>query len=251
MLERDILDASVDALAALVAALTPAELSASAYPADWSVTDVLSHLGSSAEIFTNSIEAALGAAEVPPQPIWDAWNAKDADTKVADCLRADRALVARVDALTADERATFHYKMGPLALDLPAFLRLRINEHTLHRWDIEVVRDPQAGLASAAVPLIMEAVPMIAGWAGRPPASGARVEYTVQAREPDARFTFAIGPGEVRLAPVAAANETADIELPAEALIRLVYGRLDVAHTPPFVGDGAILDEMCAVFPGL
>lgn len=251
MLELDVLRDSVRELRAFVESLSPTELSASAYPADWSVADVLSHLGSGAEIFTNSIDAALGAAEVPPQPIWDAWNAKEPDTKAADCVRADQALVARLDALTDDERAGFKYRMGPLDLDLAAFIRLRINEHTLHRWDVAVVRDAQAALSSAAVPMVLESVPMIAGWAGRPPASGARADYRVHTSEPDAHFTFTIAPGEVRLTPETATSEPVDIELPAEALIRLVYGRLDVAHTPPFGGDGAILDEMCAVFPGL
>jgi hypothetical protein len=40
-----------------------------------------------------------------------------------------------------------------------------------------------------------------------------------------------------------------DLVLPAEALIRLVYGRLDPEHTPP-VGGTADLDELRRVFPG-
>ena len=41
-----------------------------------------------------------------------------------------------------------------------------------------------------------------------------------------------------------------DLELPAEAFARLVYGRLDAAHTPAFTGDAALLDSLRAVFPG-
>ena len=51
-----------------------------------------------------------------------------------------------------------------------------------------------------------------------------------------------LGPGEPGLAP--------DLELPAEALCRLVYGRLDPDHTPAFTGDGELLDSLRAVFPG-
>jgi len=249
--ERDILDASVTALGDRVASMSPGELGASAYPAGWSVADVCSHLGSSAEIFTNSIDVALGGAELPPQPIWDAWNAKEPEEQAADFRRADRALVDRLDALTADERENFAFKMGPLDLDFTTFVRLRINEHTLHRWDIEVARDPQAALSADAVPLILEQVPMIAGWAARPRATANRAEYSVRTTAPDARFVCTIAPNEVHLVATEASAEPADIVLPAEALIRLVYGRLDVAHTPPFEGDGAILDEICAMFPGL
>lgn len=42
-----------------------------------------------------------------------------------------------------------------------------------------------------------------------------------------------------------------DITMPAEAFIRLVYGRLDPAHTPPSDGDTAHLDELRRAFPGI
>jgi hypothetical protein len=39
--------------------------------------------------------------------------------------------------------------------------------------------------------------------------------------------------------------------MPAEALLRLSYGRLDAAHTPADVeADPADLDRLRAVFPG-
>jgi hypothetical protein len=37
--------------------------------------------------------------------------------------------------------------------------------------------------------------------------------------------------------------------LPAESLVRLVYGRLDPDHTSPVVGPGS-LDDLRPVFPG-
>ncbi len=43
----------------------------------------------------------------------------------------------------------------------------------------------------------------------------------------------------------------ADITMPAEALLRLAYGRLDPVHTPASVtGDAAVLDRLRATFPG-
>ncbi len=39
--------------------------------------------------------------------------------------------------------------------------------------------------------------------------------------------------------------------LPAEAFVRLVYGRLDAAHTPPVDTDGVSLDDLRAAFPGV
>jgi hypothetical protein len=41
-----------------------------------------------------------------------------------------------------------------------------------------------------------------------------------------------------------------DLELPAEAFIRLVYGRLDPDHTPAVTGP-ADLNELRRAFPGV
>jgi len=41
-----------------------------------------------------------------------------------------------------------------------------------------------------------------------------------------------------------------ELRLPAEALIRLVYGRLDEAHTPPAETAGIELDDLRQIFRG-
>jgi hypothetical protein len=39
--------------------------------------------------------------------------------------------------------------------------------------------------------------------------------------------------------------------MPAESLLRLAYGRLDPAHTPPEVsGDTEALEKLRVIFPG-
>ena len=58
-----------------------------------------------------------------------------------------------------------------------------------------------------------------------------------------------MGPDSLKLTPsdlVAAP----DLELPSEAFIRLVYGRLDPAHTPAVTGSPTLLDELRTAFPG-
>jgi hypothetical protein len=41
-----------------------------------------------------------------------------------------------------------------------------------------------------------------------------------------------------------------ELRLPAEAFVRLVYGRLDADHTPAVESAGLELDELRQVFPG-
>ena len=51
---------SHDRLEALVRPLSPEQLRAQSYDTDWTIAQVLSHLGSGAEIATLSLAAALG-----------------------------------------------------------------------------------------------------------------------------------------------------------------------------------------------
>jgi uncharacterized protein (TIGR03083 family) len=124
--------------------LSAEELRMPAYPSEWSLADVFSHLGSGAVIMQLRLDAALAArdlAEGFAQPIWDGWNAKTPEAKAVDALRADRAFLARVESLTDEERARFAFSMASRQFDLGGFLGLRLNEHALHTWDIEVALD--------------------------------------------------------------------------------------------------------------
>jgi uncharacterized protein (TIGR03083 family) len=238
------LTASVERLRALVTRLGPDERRAQAYPTEWTVADVLSHLGSGAVISAGRLDEV----SVEPESIWAEWNAKDPDAKASDALEADRALVERVAAMTDDERAHFTMQMGPMTLDLQTFLRLRLNEHTLHSWDIAVTFEPDAELAADAVDLVLETIPMIAGFAGKP--TGTTRTVTVSTTAPERRFLIELRADGVSLSP-SSDQDSADLELPAEALIRLVYGRLDADHTPALKGADEDLDELRRAFPGV
>jgi len=52
----------------------------------------------------------------------------------------------------------------------------------------------------------------------------------------------------VSLEPSAPAD-VADLTIPAEAFVRLVYGRLDAAHTPAGL-DAALVATLRPIFPG-
>ena len=96
--------ASHDRLSAIVAGLDADGLRKQSYAKEWTIADVLSHLGSGAEIFSLLIEAGVTGAEPPTmdafQPIWDTWNARTPQEQAAQCTAANEALVARVEALT-------------------------------------------------------------------------------------------------------------------------------------------------------
>jgi uncharacterized protein (TIGR03083 family) len=246
--EMTLLRALVAELRDLVPTLGPEGLRLQAYPSEWTVADVLSHLGSGAVIHARRIDEVLGGPDVDAESIWAEWNAKTPDAKATDALQADQALIQRLDGLTDDERARFSLVMGPMTFDLAGFVRLRINEHTLHSWDIAVVFEPTATLSSEAAEVVLGALPMIGRFAGK--ATGTNRQIRVRATDPVRTFAISLSDDGVSLSEYDG-DDAPDLELPAEALVRLVYGRLDAEHTPDFEGDAADLDELRRAFPGV
>ena len=246
----DALRTSTARLRRIVEPLGPEQLSAQSYDAEWSVADVLSHLGSGAVIMHRRIDANLEGVEVAPDfanPIWDEWNAKSPEAKSADSLRADVALTDRFDSLTDEQRSRLVVSMGPVQFDFEHFVGARLNEHVLHTWDIEVAFEPNATVPAEAARFVVDNLAMIVQYTGKP--TGAERDVHVRTVDPARRFTLSLGADGVALV-ADAGDSVPDLELPAEAFARLVYGRLDAAHTPPFRGT-ADLDELRRVFPAV
>ena len=237
-----VLDASAQRLADQVEQLTPQQVRQQAYPSEWTVADVLSHLGSGAVITRLRLDG-----EVDMQAVWDEWNAKDPDAQAADTLVADDVLQARLYTLTAEDRDRMRFAMGPVELDLPTFLRLRLNEHSLHSWDVAVTFDASATLPDDEAELMIDTLPMMIRFAGKP--TGVNRDISIRTVAPNRTFTLALRPDGVTLSPGNFAARS-DLELPAEALIRLVAGRLDPDHTPADIVGASHLDELRKVFPG-
>jgi uncharacterized protein (TIGR03083 family) len=254
-----VLGASVERLHRLASGLTADQIRLPAYPSEWTVAQVLSHIGSGAVIMRRRLEDTLAGHDFDDafmQATWDTWNAKAPDDQAADALVADRALFDALAGVGPDQRDGFRMTFGPLDLDFAAFVALRLNEHGLHTWDIAVVLDPSAGLPADVTGKVVDALERMAGWTGRPAAS----PHTLRIRttDPHRDFTLELGTEHVVLTPSPPAAGTAaaggadtpvDLELPAESFIRLIYGRLDPDHTPPTV-DEAHLDELRHTFPG-
>jgi uncharacterized protein (TIGR03083 family) len=239
--QRAVLTASAERLAALLAPLSPGELRRPAYPTEWTIADVLSHLGSGAVIMRRRLDG-----EVEAQAVWDEWNAKDPEAQADDARAADRALLDRLAALTPEE-AAMRLTMGPMDLDLPTFLGLRVNEHALHTWDVAVTLDAAATIPEAAAALMITTLPMMSRFVGKP--TGAERDITIRTEGPTAYFIVALRPDGVAVS-LSEPVERPDLELTAEAFVRLVFGRLDPDHTPSIQGSPSDLDELRRAFPG-
>ena len=248
---------SHEQLAALVEAMEPAMLRAPSYAREWTIAQVLSHLGSGAEITLGRLRAALGgedtAEQEQMQAIWARWDAMSPDDQAANALATDRLLVERLENLNADELAAVAIEFHGHVLDACRFIGLRLGEHAVHLWDIAVTQHPAAEIDETATQLLIgsENFVRIAGVSGKAGTHNFRVG--IETTGPARSFVLRVGGGAVLLEP-GVVPETGDavIELPATAFVRLVYGRLDPAHTPLFAERGAQpdLDTLRDVFRG-
>ena len=249
---------SHERLASLAGAMGEDQLTGQSYCRDWSVAQVLSHLGSGAEIALLILEATLAGQPMDRDamgPIWDTWNAKTPQQQAADCLPADEAHIKRLEGLSGAELDGISADFFGMKLDAAGLVRMRLSEHAVHTWDVAVSLDPAAEVAPDAVELLLAQLPLLAGWTGQVDAGPFRLR--LRGTGPEADFLLEVT-DKVTLGPwpgTGPAGATADgqVVLPAEALLRLVYGRLDPGHTRSVEvsGEDGLLDRARAVFPGL
>ena len=164
-------------------------------------------------------------------------------------MSANEALVARLESLDSGRLADFELSMFGMTLDAERFMSMRLSEHALHAWDIAVASDPSATVAAGSVALLVDVIGATAARAGKP--SEPSLVGIVTA-EPERRFVLDSGAVTLEALSPDGALPDRSIQLPAEALIRLVYGRVSDAHPPQgtVTGNSVELSELTAIFPG-
>lgn len=244
----DALRSSHERFRSLVSGLSDDQVRGQSYH-DWTIAEVASHLGSQSEIFLGFVEAGVKGTEPPGfetfQPVWDRWNSKPPADQVADSLTAQERLMSAVESERDNGSGTFTVALFGRDQDLDGFAVFRLSEHAVHTWDVAVALDPSATVAADAVEQLLSLLPNLAR--GTKPVSGA-APVVVATTDGHGAYRITLDP-DVTIGPVA--DAPADVQMPSEALLRLVYGRLDPAHTPEGVDDPAgRLDDLRKAFPG-
>lgn len=245
---------SHESLVNSLSGLSDEQVAGRSYADEWSIGQVASHLGSGAEIF--GLFLAAGRRQSPPpgaaefEPIWSRWNAKSPVEQSRDVVPADADFLAAVDALSPEDRAAWSLDMFGTGTDLAGLLRMRLGEHLLHSWDIAVALDPAARVPDAGAALLLDSLPTLVARAAKPMPDPRAVNVLT----PHGNFVLKSAEDGVRLEPATTepVEAAASLRLPAEAFVRLVYGRLDADHTPESVAaEGIDLDDLRAAFPGI
>jgi uncharacterized protein (TIGR03083 family) len=242
-----------DEFVLFVEGLTGADLEKQSGSAEWTVAEVLSHLGSAAEIGLNTLNSGKADRDASPA-VWDRWNAMSPREKASSFVAASGRQVAALEALDDDELANKRIDLGflPAPVDVAFVVGLRSSEVGLHGWDVHMPFDPSAAVAHHLVPTMLDQIPVFASFFAKPTGKTGRVAlattapsraFLLELREDGAALTEE--PGDV---PDAATRVT----MPAEAFLRLTAGRLRPEHTPSAVTvDGELsLDDLRELFPG-
>lgn len=245
-----------DDLAALVPTLTDEQLIGPSGASEWSVSQVLSHMGSGAEITFANYEASLRGDEAPSQDfnesVWARWDALTPQEQAAGVIPVASAVVEFLEALTPDQRETLQVKLGfmPFPLPLTTIVGMRLHENTLHFWDVRVALDSEAQLDETASAVLFEHLDadmgFLLGFIGKADAlaNPARVRVGVS----DLGFVIT----DSVSVTTSIGEATATIHGPLESVLRLTAGRLTPGRTPAAVSvEGNVtLDDLRRVFPG-
>jgi uncharacterized protein (TIGR03083 family) len=256
------LRAEHDSLAATARVLSDQELRLTSGATDWSVAQVLSHLGSGSEILLGVIARARGTSTTKERPsassVWARWDALTPIRQRDEFLVREEELVALFESLDGAERSTLRIDVGfqPEPQSLTAFAGLRLYELALHSWDARVAAAPAAELTTETATVLAEHlagdIGVLVGMIGRAERVGRTVRLDVgsgyQLRVDDAAALVATTTGDL----LTESRPTGTFDGPLEAVLRLIGGRLGLAHTPPDVsvtGD-TTLEELRTVFTG-
>jgi hypothetical protein len=201
------------------------------------------------------LDAGVNGESVPGveamQPVWDAWNAKDPLGQVRDAVDVNERFLARVDTVSGAEREAWALDLFGEQRTFEDFLQMRLAEHAVHTWDIVVTFQPTATVPEDASAYVVGNLAPIAGWTGQK--HDEQVSIEVRTTGPERAFHLDLGPAGVSIAPSSDDTDAgAELSLPAESFVRLVYGRLDPEHTPASVETrGVDLDLLRRTFPGV
>jgi uncharacterized protein (TIGR03083 family) len=241
-----------DHLAEFAAAASDDTLGHQSMCADWNVAQVLSHLGSGAEIG----RATVTGIPVENSEVWARWNAMGPADIASSFVIADEQLVAWYEARSDEELATLqiHLPFLPAPIDAATAAGFRLSELALHSWDVFAAFDARATLAPDATVLLVDRLPMMVGFVGRftpretRPAHDTTIKVTTS--DPERHYELELG-DHLELRPAAGGSSEGELTLPAEALLRLTAGRLPPGREARASITGTLtLHQLRTAFPG-
>ncbi len=245
-----------DELAGIVSGLSDEQLARTSGASEWPVSQVLSHLGSGAEIARAGYVAAVAGADAPGQdfnqPVWDRWNALAPREQAAGFVEHNEALVTWFEELSPHDRENLQIKLGflPDPLPLASVAGMRLHETVQHSWDARVGIDPTAVIDDDVALLLFEHLAGDLGFLLRFTGKADQLGEPARVRIEDTDLTVLVE-DHVSVS-TSATDPTATFHGSPEAALRLLAGRLKAPYVPAGVDvtGNVKLEDLVRVFPG-
>jgi uncharacterized protein (TIGR03083 family) len=247
-----------DDLAGVVSNLSTEDLARTSAASEWDVSQVISHLGSGAEITQAGLAAALAGEEPPAGDfntgVWARWDAMSRQERAEGFLSSSEVLTELYESLDPETKRGLRINLGflPQPISLAQAGGMRLNELSLHSWDVRATFDPSATLHPSGTAALLPGPTMLIGWIAKPDRlDGHSATVAVTTSSPDATFTLHLG-DEVSLGDAGDGAGVDTLHIPAEAWLRLLTGRLAPDHTPEGIETtgSTDLELLRKVFPG-
>ncbi len=226
--------AEIEAIVAGLRAGGEAAWSAPTACAGWVARDVVVHLVGVNQFFLAATRAALEGTTAPSfepaqhearlAPLRQLSN----EALLGGLERSREAYATYLESLS-DQQLSRPVEMPFGALPAWQLDGVTLNEIAIHHWDLRARREADARISAEAVPMLLPvnlgAVALLAN--GEKPDGTWQLDLTGPAGGP---LTIRAQGGQVTAQPGPAPNPDARLALEAEALIRLIWGRLDLAE---------------------
>jgi len=244
------LQASYNRLCDLVVGADQETLEGPSGCATWSLAQLLSHLGSGAEIFAATLDMFAASGTTPDisvnEEIWARWNALNSVTQARRWHEVDGALIERLRGGRQELDRFTTTLFGFYPADGAGFVRLRLGEHALHLFDVEVITNPDAIILDSAASLLVAHFANFASFLGHPESIAPTTPLSLVIELATMQRSYHLHVSDtVTVAPSPASK--GDLTMSAEGFIRLITGR---THHGRRVGNTANFLTLTKLFPG-
>jgi uncharacterized protein (TIGR03083 family) len=248
------LNTSSERLSKTVHDLSDDALAQPSFAGDWSIAQVLSHLGSAAEICTVLVRRGIDGDTTAPtaddaRPVWQRWDALSGPAQREAWFEADHRHRELLASLDAQQRETIRIPYFAGLLSVAEYAGYRLSEQSVHAWDIEVAVDTSATIPMPEVELLWDRLDLVATRF-----RNADVLERLAPRQLAVELTgrtLGLDLGtELHLRDDAPTDPAATVAGPAEAVLRLVYGRSRPEDGISVTGDISLDVDLRRLFPG-
>jgi uncharacterized protein (TIGR03083 family) len=241
-----LISAEASQLRAFMAGLTPEEWARPSACAEWTVGDVFAHVAQGARTWSATITRARAGDAGPPageQPLRPGERGSEVTAQRAIAARQEMGPAGLLHAFTEGYQELHQVLLGLQAADwdrpcyhrrgvMPtrAYVGVRLQELTIHGWDIRSAFDAAATLSEPPLPVVVDRAQRWLSNAFRPvPGLSTPIRYRFDVSRPVAvRHDVLVSQDGVRLEPVADSDADVTLRCTTGDYILLVYGRLPV-----------------------